>query len=226
MKAKSIVLPLLWLAAFSLAPAWDSQAEEGVEHHHDEDEPAKERDLRHDEAVQTREELSHLRNEAERLFDGAIEDFVEGHLPEAVAFWGPREETIEEAGPVEQFAFYEGIIMLAERVRELLELRRHEPERFHVALEHTRLDIRARILAREHHMAREEEHRERLAEELRGVLEEGFRLSQELREMEAHAIERELDEIWELLEMRNEHREIIIERRFHELLHDQDPLAW
>lgn len=179
----------------------------------------------HDERL---EHLEELEEHAREVFDDGVEEFVRAEMAEVARRLELRHERAMRPGaPLEQrFEFYEWLIGTAHEVRELLELRAHEPELFDVRVKIMRNEATAEILGERYEQTQEPEQRERIRTELRQVLERGFEMGQELREREIEAIEREMEKIRGLLDERETHRELIIDRRMRQILDDVDPFEW
>lgn len=170
-------------------------------------------------------ELAREEAEAHRIFE-RIEEFVESELPAALELLEEVKEEVEQINrPEEKFELFEAVHRLADMAQRMVEVKREEPEAYPKVKEMYELEIEAQRLSRAFSKASEEEQKE-IKRELRKVLERNFEISQEVRELEAKRVEEELKEIRSLLEERQKHREIIIDRHMHTLLYGEDPLAW
>lgn len=172
--------------------------------------------------------LDEIEAEADEVFDDEVRAFCAEELGEALRHIEAMEE---EAGqgrlePHAVFELYDMKIMLGHRLRELYEAKRHNGEAYERLKTHLHLEVRSHMLSRAYQEAETGDEKQRIAAELREVLTQGFQAAQEMRELEAERIERELEEVWTLLEQRKAHKDVIIERRYQELLHGRDPFEW
>jgi len=108
---------------------------------------------------------------------------------------------------------------------ELLELREMEPEEFERAIQERRLEREAEALAR-HAAQLEGEVREKTIAQLRKLLSESFELRQENMRRQMGELERELARLKTLVEKRQQHRDLVIERRIKDLTGEPDHLQW
>ncbi|HOZ45720.1 MAG TPA: hypothetical protein PLO37_07975 [Candidatus Hydrogenedentes bacterium] len=175
-----------------------------------------------------RGELRRAQEEARHVLNDDMRAFLREELPEAMELLERKTAESERPGaPIEsKFEVCEMARHLARTVEELRDAREHRPEAFMKMKEFKQLELQSMLLAEEYHRQPEAEAREQLQQKIREVLDRGFVVSQELRELEAKAIQGELDEISNLLERRRENRELIIDRRMQQLLHGTDPYEW
>jgi hypothetical protein len=168
---------------------------------------------------------SELEQRAREVFTDDVQAFLKQEMPQVMAFMEARWDEAEN-DPLMREELMRGAIELADIARDLYEARREAPEVYATFRDHKVAEVRSGMLAWRIKRTDDDQEREQLKRQLRQVLERGFDLSQELREYEARAIERELARVWETLEKRREHRETIIDRRYQELVHDEDPYEW
>ncbi len=152
-----------------------------------------------------------------RVYDSAMTYLME--LNEDFLEFVPDEDAgIEERREV--------LHTLLETARELLVIEEDLPRALETAERVHLLELQLQRLERRYHEAESEEEGVAVRTEMEQVLREGFEATQELRTMEAQAIERELEEVYRALEKRRENRERIIERRLMEMTEGIDPYEW
>ena len=233
--AAAVVLPQgVWADEHGDEREHGERHEEEQEHHGEAWEYAEDEAERHGEEHESGhgagfyEQIEALAEEAERVFSEEVEGFLAEVLPEALEHVHAMAAQVEEAlaSPEIRRQLYETKMHLAQMARQLSSARHTDPEMFERIREQQRLEMQSHLLAEEFHRTDSEEARQRIREELREIIEQGFALSQEIREFEAAQIERELDKVRTMLEKRRQNKQIIIERRMHELLENDDPFKW
>ena len=174
--------------------------------------------------------MERLRAEAQATFKAEHRAFLERELPEAIerlrryqqAATGPEAEAEAEA----IHRHFEFALELAQLAHELSDAKRFNPRIYEAMKGYHRLEFKSYTLAERYHKTEDEKERGQIEKSLRENLAEGFRLSQEMREIEAREVEKEVKRIWALLKKRQENRDAIVERRFSELILGADPFAW
>ncbi len=166
--------------------------------------------------------------EAEELFTEEVQKFLSLELPEALAHLEQKREQADSpsAGSEKQVGLAEALMYLANIVEELADVREYLPEAYEKLKQAKRLEIEAEVLAERYRETPDKKEREKVHKAIEEVLKQNFTLSQEIKQLEAGQIQKELDEINETIKKREENREIIIGRRLHELLHGVDPYEW
>ena len=137
----------------------------------------------------------------------------------------------------------EAVDLMTHLVREsldLIEAKRHNPERYEQLMRQRRLHREAFRLAEicrngdedddedrdEDDGEDDEDERQGAEEELRDVLEEIFEIKQGMMKAELEHMEKELDRLRGLIERRDSNRDRIIERRLTEMVGDSENLEW
>ena len=212
------------------APAQLAAYDEEEEYEEDAygDEEAHEEEAYEDEEeVGPQEEIERLYDELDEMMPEPMRRYAMALFPEAAAYLSESLEEADERGNLErQRQILEMTLDLSWKLRELQELEYEHPELFEPARGYMEAELTSRIMAERFRHAQSDEERENMRRALREVLERGFDMSQRWREMEAQTVERELERIRELLEMRRDNRALIIDRRMMELLMGEDPYAW
>jgi len=175
--------------------------------------------------------LEHLEDVEEAAVDAFTDDvevFLQEEIPEALEWLQKLEKAAESAlGEAEaELELFEFMLDAAMGARELAQMKQHDKDIFPIVKKEHQLELRTMMLAEKFHKTENEEERDKIREQLARTLDEAFDVSQRMREYEAQTIEKELQEVRRLLEKRLERRDIIIERRLHEMLHGTDPFAW
>ena len=173
-------------------------------------------------------ELVHMSAEAKTKFTAERSAFLERELPEAMerlrlyqqAATGPE----AEAEAIHRH--FEFALELAQLAHELSDAKRFNPRIYEAMKGYHRLEFKSYTLAERYHKTEDEKERGQIEKSLRENLAEGFRLSQEMREIEAREVEKEVKRIWALLKKRQENRDAIVERRLSELILGADPFEW
>lgn len=175
-----------------------------------------------------RNELDEQMQEADERFTEEVQKFLSVELPEALTHLEQQRERSDSpsAGPEQQIGLVEVLIYLADVVEELTDVREYLPEAYEKLKHIKRMEIETEVLAERYRESPDKEEREMVRKEIEGILKQNFLLSQEIKQLEATQIQKELDEINETIKKREENREIIIGRRLHELLHGVDPYEW
>jgi len=130
------------------------------------------------------------------------------------------------AGPEQKMGLAEALIYFSGIVEELTETREYLPEAYEKLKQSKRMEIEAENMAERYRKSSDDKERSDIQKEIRKILKENFSLSQDIRRVEAAQIEKELNEINAVIKKREESRDIIIDRRLHELLHGEDPFEW
>lgn len=157
------------------------------------------------------------------------EEFDSRVYTSAMAYLGELNEDFLEFVPGEDAGLEERrevLHTLLETARELLDIEEHLPRALETAERVHLVELQLHRLERRYHEAESEEEGMAVRTEMERVLREGFEATQELRTMEAQAIEEELEEVYRSLEKRRENRERIIERRLMEMTEGIDPYEW
>ena len=180
------------------------------------------------ERLRTVEELNDMRSEAEGKFKAEHRAFLERELPEAIErlrrYNQLASEPAAEAEAVHRHLELQ--LELAQLAHELSNAKRFNPGIYETMKAYHRLELKSYTLAERYHKTEDEKERGQIEKSLRENLQEGFRLSQEMREIEAREVEKEVKRIWALLKKRQENRDAIVERRFSELTLGADPFEW
>jgi len=221
--AKTILLFLIMMIAclqLAVSPAFGGEKED----------PDREMwmDMKEEKREFQRETLSEMKEEAAELFNKDVEAFLKKELPGATAHLEQFRARAKSptASWQQKLRYYEAQIFLAEIAEELYDAKEDMPKVYGKLREAKTLEIQAEVLADRYRASRVGEERKNLKKEIRKLLENAFKISQEIREMEAKQIEEELKEISSMLHKRWENRDFIIDRRLHELIDDEDPYEW
>lgn len=110
--------------------------------------------------------------------------------------------------------------------RELDRLKLRHPERYESARREKGLDRQSRFLARRYPRATTDAEREQIRTELAGVLDQAFDLREARRKETIERLERELAELRQTSEKRQQNKSQIVTRRMEELLGRDDDLRW
>ena len=173
-------------------------------------------------------ELVRMSAEAKTKFTAERSAFLERELPEAMerlrlyqqAATGPE----AEAEAIHRHLEFQ--VELGHLANELSDAKRFNRRVYEAMKGCHRLEFKSYTLAERYHKTEDEKERGQIEKSLRENLAESFRLSQEMREIEAREVEKEVKRIWALLKKRQENRDVIVERRFSELILGVDPFAW
>ena len=110
--------------------------------------------------------------------------------------------------------------------RELDRLKLRHPERYESARQEKGLDRQSRFLARRYPRAKTEAEKELIRTELATVLDQAFDLREARRNETIERLERELAELRQTSEKRQQNKSQIVTRRIEELLGRDDDLRW
>jgi hypothetical protein len=172
-------------------------------------------------------ELGRLHHSAKIQYNEQVQKYLNEELPEAMEWLKDFTEEAKDLGQdIRERVIPEAKIALSEVYRQLKDVQRNVPELMPKVKALQMKELEADGLAKRIRSLPEGDEREELQDLLRTNLEESFDLSQELRSLEAEQVEKELSEMQELLDKRLENRELIIERRYQEVVDDKDPFAW
>jgi hypothetical protein len=150
---------------------------------------------------------------------GALLDFLhETCRPELGELEQLVRERPEAAGDVAR--------RLVAQAGEMLELRRHQPDRFQEMMAARRLETQARELAERYRRAEPGREREQVGKELLEVLDKAFAARLAQRQHQVAALQKELEQQQTALKEREKNRERIIRRYFDELTGEGEKLAW
>lgn len=198
------VLALVWCPAHA-EPLFEAEEDEGI-----------------------RAELKEQQRHADTMFSDRVREFLSTEMPDAMGLLERAREAADapDATIDQKFELCEVKFRLTDLAHELHEAKNFRPEVYPKLKRFNELDIQAHTIAREIHEAGEEGEHDELMDELEEVLEEGFELSQELREFELGQMEEEIGQVRSVLEKREDNRDVIIDRRIHQLVYHNDPYEW
>lgn len=121
------------------------------------------------------------------------------------------------------------LAMARDRVKEMVEARRNDPELYKLRVQDFRLTQRTRMVARRARQADldgNQRDARRLIVELKNIIREHFDVRQTMREHELHRLELRLDAMRKQLQQRAESREQLIQKRIDEVLGDGEQPQW
>ena len=173
-------------------------------------------------------ELERMSAEAQEKFKVEHRMFLERELPEAIERLR-RYEHLASEPEAEAEAIHRHLefrVELAQLAKELMNAKRFNRRVYEAMKGYHRLELKSYTLSERYHETEDEKERGQIEKALRKNLQEGFRLSQEMREIEAREVEKEVKRIWALLKKRQENRDAIVERRLSELILGADPFEW
>ncbi len=184
--------------------------------------------LAQDQSGEVKAELVRMSAEAKTKFTAERSAFLERELPEAIERLRRYQQaaTGPEAKTEAIHRHFEFALELAQLAQELSNAKRFNPGIYEAMKAYHRLELKSYTLAEQYHKTEDENQRGQIEKSLRVNLQEAFRLSQEMREIEAGEVEKEVKRIWALLKKRQENRDAIVERRFSELILGADPFEW
>ncbi|MEO0446575.1 MAG: hypothetical protein AAF191_10930, partial [Verrucomicrobiota bacterium] len=161
--------------------------------------------------AQERDELpAHL-----ELDEREILEFLQEELPEAF-------EDLRNLRQEDRREYEEALDYIREVIFDYRELRRGDPEQADLFLDIERLDYLIHRLADLYLDDRSSRESRQRNEEMRDLITERFELRHEFQLAELEALEREVEELHELLIEEEENKEEIIEEELAELLHQRE----
>ena len=149
----------------------------------------------------------------------SVLDYVRQHNPEEYA-------TLQKDRDRNPAKFEDKLLKNAERMVRLEELRVADPDRYENEKRKQQLEIAVRQLSREYQKAEDEKKRKELKAQLWDQLEELFTLREAEKKQKIERLEKELQKLKEIVELRQKKKDEIINNRLNELIGQRGALRW
>jgi len=149
----------------------------------------------------------------------SVLDYVRQHNPEEYA-------TLQKDRDRNPAKFENKLLKNAERMVRLEELRVADPDRYENEKRKQQLEIAVRQLSREYQKAEDEKKRKELKAQLWDQLEELFTLREAEKKQKIERLEKELQKLKEIVELRQKKKDEIINNRLNELIGQRGALRW
>ena len=115
---------------------------------------------------------------------------------------------------------------IAQRQRDLENLKQRDPEAYQDALEIQKLEVKERSLTRQYREAQSNEERTKIEQELMLILSELFDLSLTRRQQEVKRLEEEIKRVKQEIQKRKDNKDAIIQKHFDEITGKDDGMRW
>ncbi len=104
--------------------------------------------------------------------------------------------------------------------------RKADPEMEKLLKEDATMEAHAQVLAKRHREAKDQGEQAKVRSDLETLTKEHFDLRQERRELEISRLEAQLQRVRDSIKRRNAAKDLIVQRRITQLLHEEDDLAF
>jgi|GEM_PF-3125025 len=119
-----------------------------------------------------------------------------------------------------------GLSRAYREMRFIEELKNKDQVRYQRVLQEKKLTTKSRILAKKYKETDDEDQKNRIREELKGILSELFNIRQQVREDEIERLEKKLAELKEINRKRLANKDAIVEKKLAEMLGENKDMEW